>query len=1236
MNRQKFVALAAALALMLPVGTWASNHAVKVANGQWQLIGVAGIFSLAGAGTAGQNPDLSSPYSTRTGTAVIDVADTTNNISWDGNVTLGTGNSVAATAAANPHFANDATAVIANLAEANNGLGLPYHSVLGVRAINVGAQSSMAKAIVVTGYPAGSKDYQSPMRTMYIVSPLSGGEPDLMVIYQATMEGDIFKVSFKDSNSSAWDFDTSTTTDTVYTATFDHTRTYDNPVASSELNLITATSGTSGSTSGYANVVGSNAAFDMNISNFLTAAYTSTAAYDGNRSMLDGNMTMYRYVGSSKQWEIMTFEGTGVAEASTYGNNLLTEGFGYWVRLNPSSAAGAFATDYEPGFLAGNNVLGQSSFYADKLASGWNLLSFDDSTMRYATTGFVITDGATAPIGVISPYGDINISLLTSDAAGCHTFNVTATDYTAVAIGNINSLDVRCYHNGAASVLVSDKPFYLELGDPAEVTTDFVSLAGKAFTAADLVDIAAGGTQNTLSSKLGEYAVVLERNADFNALDGLTTMSPKLAVGVPAWLSVAPLEMNASALATTLDTDFSGYMMGANIGATAAQVMEIDLNATTSNFDQLADAGRAIILAADKRFYVRDNTFIRTYNTIDQNGSVLNVTYGGSNHATATGIFWSDSNSSDIDKDCSVIEAAVLAATGNEATAYCPNPDSNSTVMFISGTRLNYDVKESNTTTRLLTDVYLGGETDTNETYYGPFRRVYQASKLAKATTVNNVATTLSANLDNLTYSAVWADDFPNNGPLYYLAGNGYKPEMIITATTSDGNGVVASTGTISWKALDATRDPVEWFDPANNFEVFWAEKERGYWVYLDTGYTNPVTAENTRVSSRVVNKHFDNVINAATGEGTVFNWFDGYLTSTVGGLVRTNYTSGQSYNVQAAIGSVSVPLATTGAVSSGKSNFTTYMSDYEVSSVRPTGLLEANVSASDGLGGRASSGVTIDYVKPSTPVLSMTSNTLTATSNSYAANILIYDGNVSDMNHTAVYSTAATGGVATIAMSSVSAIAYPGTEDVNGTGGVPAYPGTLGTIVKDLRVVASTGTADTVSGGIASGASVYSNMRQQRYIPAYSSTGHLTVSVSDQNQSIGQLYNFGGVTGAATRDYGVQLGYELTGTTNIMTLVYQPKSSYTLNSAGPTHALLYADGVHVATVGYTRTGYQGEPFYLYVIEDTVGAVGSWYYGTFPGDSANATETWGVTTPTVSGSLYRLDLVKVSGLVQPL
>ncbi|MDR0747444.1 MAG: hypothetical protein LBE89_06090, partial [Helicobacteraceae bacterium] len=494
-----------------------------------------------------------------------------------------------------------------------------------------------------------------------------------------------------------------------------------------------------------------------------------------------------------------------------------------------------------------------------------------------------------------------------------------------------------------------------------------------------------------------------------------------------------------------------------------------------------------------------------------------------------------------------------------------------------------------------------------------------------------------SATTPDLTYAAFWADDFPNNGPIYYMTANGYTPEMFISAETAGANTITSNpAGTISWKALDVTRNPAEWFNPANGFELFWAEKERGYWVYLSQGFNNPVTLADVQFSSTSrVYKHFN--VPEVGGESDVypvFNWFSGSLTARVGGLVRANYTSGQSYNVQADVNGETVVLTPTGPVYAAGSDFTAYVSDFAVSSLRPTSAIEAEVTASDGLGGRNSGSTVLQYVQPSTPTLSFNGNILTAASDPNAHNILLFNGHPSDANYNHIEAYAATEGNVSIDLSAVEGINYPVALAVPTDGEVADENNvSFRDIVKELLIGASTGAPDTLAGSFSSGTSVYSNLRRQFYLPVYSNTAHLRVSASENNATKPIAFYQTGTLDQTKNDYGVQLAGNGSNLQNrIATVVFQPKDA-ALADGGLTHANLYTDGNEfVGELGYIQSVYQGEVFYVFVIEDTTGATGSWYYGVFQGNNGLQ---WGVNgNINGGGDPYKLVVRRVDTLQQ--
>lgn len=1213
MSKRKSVALATLFSLLLPASLLA-NHAIKLGNGQWQLIGIAGYYEVAGAGTASVTPNLAN------GQALVDFADPNNNITWDANETAAARNTVADPAVDftnNFATAGDVSGVgfFNDPDDGNHNLGLPYHSIVGLRAIEI-QNSTLYKAAISFNRPtapaaSSGKDYGAPMRTMYIASPLSNGEPDVMVVYAGNMENQPFKVSFKDANTT-WEFTNAdeTINDKVYSGVFSHLNTYDNPASrGSGLTLIVATTGVGGETSGYRALTNT---IDMDIADNITENFAELNST--NFQALDGNATIYRYNSDQGLWAVSVILGQGGvgienlaspkelgsagatnANSTNYVNSDFStwdRGYGYWIKLDKDASV---TTD--AGILA-NSQITNSSAYDGNLSAGWNLLSFPDGTLRYATSGFVVA--AETDVHVVSPFGDANVTLAdAADQDECNAFNVAVVARNA-STGNSNSLDVRCLWDGTNSVLVSDKPFFIQLEDNPDDPSNVTSLAGYQFVASDMIDINGSVGENyALRTKLGEYAVIAEQNADYAlaANNVLVPSTKTLTVGLPSWFNINPTDMNGSDTTANITGLFSTYMAAAPVPSydtvSRGRVLDIDSNAT--------GMGQLLLFAANNRFYVRDNTFVRVFDTVDTNGSTLAITYGGTTNTTA-GINFAGATF----LNCADIVAKTAAAT-TDVRAVCINKtagDDNRSVAFFSDSKLNFDVKETNTSVQLLTDRHIASN-ELNGTVYGAIKRVFQPSELAKKvsfSTDNNATTYGGSAVSNLTYSAVWAEDFPNNGALYYMADQGYKSEMFISAITSDGNllGGANPKGTISWKALDTTRNPKDWFDSANDFELFWTEKERGYWVYLKDGYSNPVTVAGVQATtSSVVNKHFNNIIVA--GEGDVFNWFDGYLSASVGGLVRSGYTSGESYIVNATVGGGKMAMGTTGAVSAGTATFSSYLSDFEVSGYRPTGIHEARVAASDGLGGRAEANTTIAYVKPATPEVTFAAGSLSATSNDVATDVVIYDGNITDLNPVHLY----TGAIGTaVDLTGLSAIQYPSQQlPLITTDAVPSLSSALGSIVKDLRVIAATAPATDKM-------SVFSNMRSVNYIPAYSQTAHMNVNGEVNGTVPTALYN---VTVGGTGD---QFGIAYRGVNGVnSTLIFKPLVKQTVADGAPRHINAIFDG-KTAQVQYVAA-YEGQVFYIYNNDGK-----KWYYGVFPGT--------GFSTP------YNLTLVEATGITQEL
>ncbi|MDR0665715.1 MAG: hypothetical protein LBF86_09415 [Helicobacteraceae bacterium] len=1214
MTKRSKAALSAALALAAPLVMWA-NHAIKVNPDQWQLIGITGYYATSQAGSQGQSPDLAG------GQVVVDLRDGNDNISWDANTSTNDLNIVTSVGSYNNFAtASDLSGVTyvndPDTATGNNRLGLPYHSIVGLRTLRVGNIGKAAISFARPTKPIGGKDYGASLITMYLVSPYSSGEPDVMVVFAGNLLNQTFKISFKNAPTSKWNFTAGDDRDKVYSGKFSYEATYDNPLRiGAGLSEISATAGTAATQSGYRSFANT---IDLNVSDNIAENFGDLNL--SNFQALEGNFTAYQYDAVQGFWKIATITdaagGSGIAtindadvnETGNANNNNVvwnaidtsdfrawTKGYGYWVRIWDDAVANtAHSKGGQTGILA-NDQITSASDYNGLIQNGWNLLSFPDSVLRYTASGFIVNQSVTNGV-VVGPFGDSNVSF----GGGCITFNKDVWINNSLT-GRANALEVSCLEvSGNTIALISSKPFYI-YGESFNFSNDVTSLAGYSYAANDLIDLngSGTGTNGWLRTRLGEYALLIEDNEHYLGAVGNVPQTNTIRVGFPSWLDVPVLNTDANNILTSF---------ASHIAANQSKLKPSYDTAARGKAHRISNGGtnttgELILLAANSRFYLSDNVAVRLFNLKDGNGSVLSIDYGGSSHTNPAGV--QAATLADGAINCGLITSYVSGVTSSDVYAPCYNEDTNDTVAFYSTEWRNYDVKEINASRQLLVERYIGSN-ETNRTAYGAIERVIQPSQIYGAYDYNGSDGNFSfGGIANLTYTSVWAEDFPTSGALYYLADNGFKPEMILTGVTAGIESIITnSPGTISWKALDTTRDPKAWFDSANDFELFWTEKERGYWVYAQSGYVNPVTVSNVNLNSAsVVTKHFNNGVPAVAGssdEFLVFNWLDGYISATVGGLTRQGYTSGETYTVRARLDSDYIPLTATGAISGSSAIFTANFNDFEVESLRPNGRRDLNVTATDGLGGRASSGVQIAYLQPAAPDVNLSGNTLTATSDANALGFALFAGDVSDENNGAnqrVGALPANNGVAAFNLGSIN-IEYPDEQEYNSSyHDIIAYdPVTNPDPIVDLRVVAAT--ASNVDDRF----SVYSNMRKVNYVPAYSNTFHLYAN-GEQNTTK-HTAAFGNAEG---NGYDANTGDDVAfrgANARELTLIYQPiNPNQGLANNAPQHANLNLGGAQ-AQIEFLPE-YAGEIFYVYDHSNN-----AWYYGVFPGMGANGSP-WG-------------------------
>ena len=211
----------------------------------------------------------------------------------------------------------------------------------------------------------------------------------------------------------------------------------------------------------------------------------------------------------------------------------------------------------------------------------------------------------------------------------------------------------------------------------------------------------------------------------------------------------------------------------------------------------------------------------------------------------------------------------------------------------------------------------------------------------------------LSANLE---YNAIYTPDYVAQGPLYTLKDAGFNVKSLVTGTMD------LDTEKISWESIDLTKKPSEWLD-SQDYNLFSVDAVSGYWAYLESA---------TEATLDVINPNFKpNYKYHFNEDGTSFNTLSGNLALEVTGLdeVDSIDTTRASATVNAYVAGTTIALARTG----GSNVYTGKISSYAIGTMVEGAEYEIFANVADGLGSNLQSkavGITIDYKKPTAPVI--------------------------------------------------------------------------------------------------------------------------------------------------------------------------------------------------------------------------------------------------------------------------
>jgi hypothetical protein len=1186
---KKFKALLSFTAISLGVMSMSLNAAVinvPVVSNAWTFIGVPG-FQTFGASGASSTEAWSDNYEP----TIIDGSSTLSGVTytvgglevptWDGNYSAQvTANgyatiddNLAGTSPAYPRDPNGGQA-----------LGSNIYATIGLMVIG---QSSGGAKNAIDGHNGATvaalrpdtkmyKSTTSAMRTMYIRTADSDA-PDIKVYYQANQEGNTFRFQYGTSTSSnALDVENNT----VYAGTFDRTYTYDNAAVVGEDFLEWVAETTSGAAGSQVRHI--LHAFDMNLTdNNLTTTRASQIepnlasgtpawttygdAFDTNaslalRSTLDGNLTVLWYDSDTQQWRQYRASGDGstvtVNDASdapdthaNYNTGDLEAGRGYWVKLD----TGVTGTD-RAGFVLGTGTIehnltssGEDGAYINETL-GWNMLSFEDDYLSYSVTGVLLTQSY-GELNVTDTYGATTLSFGAIDAATVGTLGTECAKINAAIDGNnskgLTNTQLKCIPGAAGLALVSTRRF--TIGSDIVFTTE-TTLAGQSLTAETNPEDTAGFYYKSI---YGEHALVFEQNTVFtDAAPGAAQAGRMLVEFVTSTNGGEYADIpTPTAIATT----------ASNV-VTAMGTASSDISATNNTFALDMDfdgVAESVLMASDYRFFIKDATQVRVFE-YDNTYYDSNVTDGASNQDLNVTIQVLGDGGASANAYVTLVDDALdsetiqgtttangfdqwTATTGVTALDISAVSDDNDTLMiYYNGDLVTLanragviDVQEWGTGYDVLTEVY-PENFDDNESAKGSIARVWQISDIVetKDTMQNNLSydgnysdNEFNAYVADLRFNALYAENFPVSGPLYDLKTTlGVKPETIITGQTDDNGNF------ISWKQIDVSKAPDEWYDTDDQYELFWTEKEKGYWVYIDSTSTNPLSMGTPSLSNTAdtVYAHFNNRFYGSSTSATTRNHLNKQLTVTIDGLTDGGAASNSdAYEVYANIGG-----AMTSFDYDGNNQFSMFLNSHETNGIDfDAGELEITVVAAEGSGNKVSTTYILDYAKPVITNIAVDGATATATvTNDDAVSFQIYSGDINDSKYGNSASTnwagevTLTAGGTAINLGDLDGLTFPTAFENNATAYVdPATA--LDTleeqisegVIRDVRIVA------------VDDAYLYSDQERVTYVPWKSGTGVLSSSTAGTYDSAPNVWEDDGTAdedydGSATASDGVQL----------------------------------------------------------------------------------------------------------------
>jgi hypothetical protein len=212
--------------------------------------------------------------------------------------------------------------------------------------------------------------------------------------------------------------------------------------------------------------------------------------------------------------------------------------------------------------------------------------------------------------------------------------------------------------------------------------------------------------------------------------------------------------------------------------------------------------------------------------------------------------------------------------------------------------------------------------------------------------------------IPNLTYEKVYAGRMNTDidNPLSVIQrktaddGTNYKITKILT--TNENPNHSSGNGAISWNFIDMTKYSSGWFDDNDPYNIFSFYGEKGYWVFLDGGYTNPLDGIDSGDITSSIFKYsheFTSDANstASSPNDETINWkknttmtttntmYDGSVTVDVGDMIDSSKVDRAILEIAGEV----IPMTKSG------NEYSATFSEYQLEDFGTDSTLDINVS---------------------------------------------------------------------------------------------------------------------------------------------------------------------------------------------------------------------------------------------------------------------------------------------------